>query len=83
MSKTVINYLECQVVEEDIHLTLFELCQVCHASEDMITSLVIEGVLELGVRHAVGDHGAWTATAGLAIQRSFATSRKTGTASDR
>lgn len=46
MSKTVINYLECQVVEEDIHLTLFELCQATHASEETITSLVLEGVLE-------------------------------------
>ena len=46
MSKTVINYLECQVVEEDIHLTLFELCQAAHASEETITSLVMEGVLE-------------------------------------
>ncbi len=46
MSKTVINYLECQVVEEDIHLTLFELCQASHASEETITSLVREGVLE-------------------------------------
>ncbi len=46
MSKTVINYLECQVVEEDIHLTLCELCQASHASEETITSLVLEGVLE-------------------------------------
>ncbi len=46
MSKTVINYLECQVVEEDIHLTLYELCQATHASEETITSLVLEGVLE-------------------------------------
>lgn len=46
MSKTEINYLECQVVEEDIHLTLFELCQASHASEETITSLVMEGVLE-------------------------------------
>ena len=46
MSKTVINYLECQVVEEDIRLTLFELCEASHASEETITSLVLEGVLE-------------------------------------
>ena len=46
MSKTVINYLECQVVEEDIHLTLFELCQASQASEEIIISLVLEGVLE-------------------------------------
>ncbi len=46
MSKTVVNYLECQVVEDDIRLTLLELCQATHASEETITSLVQEGVLE-------------------------------------
>lgn len=46
MSQTGINYLECQVVEEDIHLSLFELCQASHASEQTITALVLEGVLE-------------------------------------
>lgn len=46
MSKTVISYVECQVVEEDIHLSLFELCQASHASEEAIASLVLEGVLE-------------------------------------
>ncbi len=46
MSKTTINYFDCQVVEEDIQLTLLELCQACNASEDLITALVVEGVLE-------------------------------------
>ncbi|RBA24284.1 chaperone modulator CbpM [Herminiimonas fonticola] len=46
MSKTVSNYLDCQIVEEDIKLTLFELCQASHASEETIRSLVMEGVLE-------------------------------------
>lgn len=46
MSKTTISYFDCQVVEEDIQLTLLELCQACHASQDLITALVVEGVLE-------------------------------------
>lgn len=46
MSKTVINHIECQIVEEDMQLTLLELCQASHASEETITSLVLEGVLE-------------------------------------
>jgi chaperone modulatory protein CbpM len=38
------------VVAEEIHLTLFELCQACHVSEDYVIAWVCEGALE-----AVGD----------------------------
>jgi chaperone modulatory protein CbpM len=34
------------VVEEDIHLTLMELCRACSASEEYVTAWVFEGVLE-------------------------------------
>lgn len=38
----------CQgpIVEEEIHLTLVELCQACRASEDHVIAWVYEGVLE-------------------------------------
>jgi chaperone modulatory protein CbpM len=36
----------CELVEEEIHLTLIELSQTCKVSEDLIVSWVIEGVLE-------------------------------------
>lgn len=42
----MINVLECEIVEESLHMTLFELCHASQASEEMITSLVLEGVLE-------------------------------------
>jgi chaperone modulatory protein CbpM len=34
------------VVEEEIHLTLLELCQACSASEEHVMAWVFEGVLE-------------------------------------
>jgi|ERR1017187_4903348 chaperone modulatory protein CbpM len=34
------------VVEEEIHLTLVELCQACCASEEHVIAWVFEGVLE-------------------------------------
>jgi chaperone modulatory protein CbpM len=34
------------IVEEEIHLTLVELCQACRASEEHVMTWVFEGVLE-------------------------------------
>lgn len=34
------------IVEEEIHLTLIELCQACRAPETQISEWVLEGVLE-------------------------------------
>ena len=34
------------IVEEEIHLTLVELCQACSASEEHVIAWVFEGVLE-------------------------------------
>ncbi len=34
------------IVEEDLHLSLDELCQVCRASEEQVRVWVVEGVLE-------------------------------------
>jgi chaperone modulatory protein CbpM len=35
-----------QIVEEEVHLTLMELCHACHTSEDHVISWVYEGVLK-------------------------------------
>jgi chaperone modulatory protein CbpM len=34
------------VVEEDVHLTLVELCRACRVPEDYVIAWVLEGVLE-------------------------------------
>jgi chaperone modulatory protein CbpM len=33
------------IVEEDVHLTLIELCRACHAHEEQVHVWVVEGVL--------------------------------------
>lgn len=38
--------LEGVIVEEEIHLTLLELCQACGTPAEQISSWVLEGVLE-------------------------------------
>ncbi len=35
-----------EVVEEDVYLSLAELCRACHAPEEQVRVWVIEGVLE-------------------------------------
>ncbi len=35
-----------EVVEEDVHLSLSELCRACHAPEEQVRVWVVEGVLE-------------------------------------
>jgi chaperone modulatory protein CbpM len=35
-----------QLIDDDVTLTLVELCQACKGSEDLVTALVFEGVLE-------------------------------------
>ena len=46
MTETMTSYLQGQVVEEEIHLTLAELCQACGIAEAHVTTWVVEGVLE-------------------------------------
>lgn len=46
MSETNLPSVQCKVVEEEIHLTLVELCQACRAPEEQVTVWVLEGVLE-------------------------------------
>ena len=46
MSDSNMPAVQCQVVEEEIHLTLLELCQACGAPEEQVSIWVLEGVLE-------------------------------------
>jgi chaperone modulatory protein CbpM len=46
MRETKLTLIEGAVVEEDVDLTLFELCQACRAAEDYVQAWVVEGVLE-------------------------------------
>ncbi|HEX2603978.1 MAG TPA: chaperone modulator CbpM [Oxalicibacterium sp.] len=41
-----IVYTESQLIDDDVSLTLVELCRVCRGSEDMMHALVMEGVLQ-------------------------------------
>lgn len=46
MIQTSITFIQGAVVEEDVHLTLLELCQACRAEEENVLAWVFEGVLE-------------------------------------
>lgn len=46
MSKTNLSVDRGPVVEEEIHLTLVELCRACRAPEEHVIAWVVEGVLE-------------------------------------
>ena len=43
---TKLTFLQCQVVEEEVELSLVELCRACDAEADLVTQLVAQGVLE-------------------------------------
>ena len=38
--------MRCEIVEEEIRLTLVELCRACDASSEAVVELVSQGVLE-------------------------------------
>ena len=46
MSKLAVALLNEQIVEEEVHLTLMDLCHACHTSEDHVIAWVYEGVLK-------------------------------------
>jgi chaperone modulatory protein CbpM len=46
MSSSVTAYLSGHVVEDEIHLSLVELCQACSVPEELVMAWVFEGVLE-------------------------------------
>jgi len=56
MTRTELTLVQAPVVEEELHLTLVELCQACSAEEEHVLAWVLEGVLE-----PAGDSPqAWT-----------------------
>ena len=46
MHEPMMTYLQGQVVEEEIYLTLTELCHTCGIAVEHVTTWVIEGVLD-------------------------------------
>lgn len=46
MSETKLNFLQGQVVEDEVQLSLVELCRACGAPAEQVTIWVQEGVLE-------------------------------------
>ena len=46
MNPTGVTFIQGHVVEEDVHLTLVELCQACSAEKEHVLTWVFEGVLE-------------------------------------
>ncbi|MCX7164454.1 MAG: chaperone modulator CbpM [Betaproteobacteria bacterium] len=46
MSQTTITFTQGPVVEEQVYLTLAELCQACCAEQEHVLTWVLEGVLE-------------------------------------
>ncbi len=46
MSKADPQLPRLQIVEEEVHLTLVELCRACSAPEEYVIAWVYEGVLE-------------------------------------
>lgn len=45
-SRSTLAVLQGTVVEEEVQLTLVELCQACRAEQEHVLSWVLEGVLE-------------------------------------
>ncbi|MEZ5565434.1 MAG: chaperone modulator CbpM [Gammaproteobacteria bacterium] len=46
MSNVSVTYVEGIVVEDEVQLTLVELCQACHAEPELVLAWVEQGVLE-------------------------------------
>jgi chaperone modulatory protein CbpM len=64
MTNTNLQLIRGAIVEEEIHLTLEELCQACRASEEHVMAWVFEGVLE-----PIGDAPPDWRFAGPALHR--------------
>jgi chaperone modulatory protein CbpM len=46
MMATNLSVLHCQVVEEEVQMTLADLCRVCDAERELVLQLVEHGVIE-------------------------------------
>jgi len=65
MKRTITTYLQSQVVEEELELTLLELCHACDVHQELITIWVEEGLLEPN-----GEHPEDWRFGGAALKRS-------------
>jgi len=70
MSNDVSTTVHAVIVEEEIHLTLIELCQACRTPEEQIAEWVREGVLE-----PIGERTQDWRFAGHALRRARLASR--------
>lgn len=46
MSQTTLTFIRGSIVEEEVELSLAELCQACRAEREHVTAWVFEGVLQ-------------------------------------
>jgi chaperone modulatory protein CbpM len=46
MNQNHVTYLQCQVVEEEVEMSLDELCRACGAEGELVLQLLEHGVLE-------------------------------------
>jgi chaperone modulatory protein CbpM len=46
MKQSSLSVLQCQVVEEEVPMSLAELCQACGAEHELVLQLVAHGVIE-------------------------------------
>ena len=61
---TTVSVLHCQVVEDEVWLSLLELCQACGSERELVLQLVEHGVLE-----PQGDGPASWLFSGASVQR--------------
>jgi chaperone modulatory protein CbpM len=46
MTRTSLSLVQCQVVEEEVQLSLAELCRACDTETELVLELVEHGVIE-------------------------------------
>jgi chaperone modulatory protein CbpM len=67
MKASQLTVLHCQVVEEDVPMSLAELCRACNAERELVLQLVEHGVIEPDPAQGAGPQ-AWV-FAGTSLQR--------------
>ena len=45
-TRTQLSVLHCQVVEDEVEMTLAQLCQACNTERELVQELVAHGVIE-------------------------------------
>ena len=64
MNRSFNQLIDSEVIDDDMSLSLIELCKACKGSEELISSWVFEGVLE-----PVGQQPQEWRFSGLAVRR--------------